>query len=71
MACAARFGPATAGHSQLAAPRSKTLPMGAAKRPILMDVNPATLAIQTVGGYTERLLEKNAPASARICARAA
>jgi molecular chaperone DnaK len=26
-----------------------------------MDVNPATLAIQTVGGYTERLLEKNAP----------
>jgi molecular chaperone DnaK len=35
--------------------------MGAVKRPILMDVNPATLAIQTVGGYTERLLDKNAP----------
>jgi molecular chaperone DnaK len=57
----ARDAVATVGHSVLAQPRSKTLPLGAAKRPILMDVNPATLAIQTVGGYTERLLEKNAP----------
>ena len=71
----ARDAVATTGHTALgaagaaaasalagvSAPRSKTLPMGAAKRPILMDVNPATLAIQTVGGYTERLLEKNAP----------
>ncbi|MCX5746848.1 MAG: Hsp70 family protein [Proteobacteria bacterium] len=30
-------------------------------RPILLDVNPATLAIQTAGGYTEKLLDKNAP----------
>jgi molecular chaperone DnaK len=59
----ARDAVATAGHSVLAAPgrSGKTLPMGAVKRPILMDVNPATLAIQTVGGYTERLLEKNSP----------
>ncbi len=59
----ARDAVATAGHSSLAgAGRSgKTLPMGAAKRPILMDVNPATLAIQTVGGFTDRLLDKNSP----------
>ena len=31
------------------------------QRPILLDVNPSTLAIQTAGGYAERLLEKNAP----------
>jgi len=34
---------------------------GQAQRPVLMDVNPATLAIQTAGGYTERLLDKNSP----------
>ncbi len=71
----ARDAVATLGHSVLdaaaaqavasgsqsgIAPR-KTLPMGSVKRPILMDVNPATLAIQTVGGFTDRLLEKNAP----------
>jgi molecular chaperone DnaK len=28
---------------------------------VLLDVNPATLAIQTAGGFTERLLDKNAP----------
>jgi molecular chaperone DnaK len=33
----------------------------APKRPLLLDVTPATLSIQTAGGYTERLLEKNAP----------
>jgi molecular chaperone DnaK len=37
------------------------LPQAQAKRPILMDVNPATLAIHTAGGFTERLLDKNAP----------
>ncbi len=30
-------------------------------RPLLLDVNPSTLAIQTAGGFTEVLLEKNAP----------
>jgi molecular chaperone DnaK len=30
-------------------------------RPILLDVNPASLGVQTAGGYTERLLDKNAP----------
>ena len=35
---------------------SKPLP-----RPLLLDVTPATLSIATAGGYTERLLEKNAP----------
>ena len=34
---------------------------GQIKRPLLLDVTPATLSIQTAGGYTERLLEKNAP----------
>ena len=37
------------------------LPKGELKRPVLLDVNPATLAIQTAGGFTERLLDKNAP----------
>jgi len=60
----ARDAVATVGHSTLAAPdgrTGRTLPSHQAKRPILMDVNPATLAIQTVGGYTERLLDKNSP----------
>ena len=30
-------------------------------RPLLLDVTPATLSIATAGGYTERILEKNAP----------
>jgi molecular chaperone DnaK len=30
-------------------------------RPLLLDVNPSTLAIQTAGGFVEVLLEKNAP----------
>lgn len=34
---------------------------GALKRPVLLDVTPSTLAIQTAGGYAEKLLEKNAP----------
>jgi len=33
----------------------------AVKRPVLLDVNPATLSIQTAGGFAERLLEKNSP----------
>ena len=38
-----------------------TLPEITARRPVLLDVNPATLAIHTAGGFTERLLDKNAP----------
>jgi molecular chaperone DnaK len=34
---------------------------GPIPRPLLLDVNPATLGIQTVGGFIERLLDKNAP----------
>jgi molecular chaperone DnaK len=56
----ARDAVATAGHSTLDR-GNVTLPSIAAKRPVLLDVNPATLAIQTVGGFTERLLDKNAP----------
>jgi molecular chaperone DnaK len=37
------------------------LPQAPLKRPVLLDVNPATLSIQTAGGYAERLLDKNAP----------
>jgi molecular chaperone DnaK len=37
------------------------LPKGELKRPVLLDVNPATLSIQTAGGFTERVLEKNSP----------
>jgi molecular chaperone DnaK len=56
----ARDAVATAGHSPLAH-GNVTLPAGEVKRPVLLDVNPATLAIHTAGGFTERLLEKNAP----------
>jgi len=37
------------------------VPHGELKRPVLLDVNPATLSIQTAGGYAERLLDKNSP----------
>jgi molecular chaperone DnaK len=37
------------------------LPMTDLPRPLLLDVNPSTLAIQTAGGFTEVLLEKNSP----------
>jgi molecular chaperone DnaK len=37
------------------------VPKGPLARPVLLDVNPSTLAIQTAGGYAERLLDKNAP----------
>jgi len=57
---AARDAVATAGHSPLAL-GALALPEIAARRPVLLDVNPATLAIHTAGGYTERLLTKNAP----------
>jgi molecular chaperone DnaK len=56
----ARDAVATLGHSALAN-GGFTLPETTAKRPVLLDVNPATLAIHTAGGFTERLLEKNAP----------
>jgi molecular chaperone DnaK len=36
-------------------------PQGALVRPVLLDVNPSTLAIQTAGGFAEKLLDKNAP----------
>ena len=49
---------ATAAHS----PLSTSSPViGEVKRPVLLDVNPATLAIHTAGGFTERLLDKNSP----------
>ena len=38
-----------------------TIPKGPLARPVLLDVNPSTLSIQTAGGYAERLLDKNAP----------
>ena len=41
-----------------AAPRRRKGPLA---RPVLLDVNPSTLSIQTAGGYTERLLDKNSP----------
>jgi molecular chaperone DnaK len=56
----ARDAVATAGHSPLAR-GAVALPETPAKRPVLLDVNPATLAIHTAGGFTEKLLEKNAP----------
>jgi molecular chaperone DnaK len=56
----ARDAVATAGHSPLSR-GAIALPETTAKRPVLMDVNPATLAIHTAGGFTEKLLEKNAP----------
>ena len=56
----ARDAVATAGHSQLAT-GNKTLLMHAVKRPVLLDVNPATLGIHTAGGFSERLLDKNSP----------
>jgi molecular chaperone DnaK len=49
---------ATVAHSPLT---GSTPMIGAVKRPVLLDVNPATLAIHTAGGFTERLLDKNAP----------
>jgi molecular chaperone DnaK len=58
---AARDAVATAGHSPLAMVGAVTLPAQEIRRPVLLDVNPATLAIQTAGGFTERLLDKNAP----------
>jgi len=37
------------------------VPKAPLARPVLLDVNPSTLSIQTAGGYAERLLDKNAP----------
>ncbi len=37
------------------------IPKGPLARPVLLDVNPSTLSIQTAGGYAERLLDKNSP----------
>ncbi|HEX7839619.1 MAG TPA: Hsp70 family protein [Kofleriaceae bacterium] len=57
----ARDAVATVGHSALAHGAAALAPETAVKRPVLLDVNPATLAIHTAGGFTERLLDKNAP----------
>lgn len=57
---ASRDAVATPAHSPLLHGNAP-LPRGELKRPVLLDVNPATLAIQTVGGFVERLLDKNAP----------
>jgi len=48
------------GISPLVIGRTKT-GSGPIKRPILLDVNPASLSIQTAGGFTEQLLTKNSP----------
>ncbi len=56
---------ATTQHSVLGGkpPRATTQPQfdQPLRRPILIDVNPATLAIQTAGGFTEKVLDKNSP----------
>jgi molecular chaperone DnaK len=54
---------APAALAPLIAGQKTSPPFGtpALPRPILLDVNPASLGVQTAGGYTERLLEKNAP----------
>jgi molecular chaperone DnaK len=57
----ARDAVATVGHSALPHGAAARPPETAVKRPVLLDVNPATLAIHTAGGFTERLLDKNAP----------
>jgi len=59
----ARHAVATTGTSPLysgagGVAHDPTVPL---PRPLLLDVTPATLSIATAGGYTERLLEKNAP----------
>jgi len=56
----ARDAVVTAAHSPLATGGAQTL-RGPVARPVLLDVNPSTLAIQTAGGFVERLLDKNAP----------
>ena len=38
-----------------------TRAQGPLARPVLLDVNPSTLSIQTAGGYAEHLLDKNSP----------
>jgi molecular chaperone DnaK len=52
---------ATPDHSPLMVSGRVALPPTPAKRPLLLDVTPASLSIQSVGGYSERLLDKNAP----------
>jgi molecular chaperone DnaK len=49
-------GPAGAGPAG-----GRARPQAVLVRPVLLDVNPSTLAIQTAGGYAERLLDKNSP----------
>jgi molecular chaperone DnaK len=49
----------TAAHSPLL--YGGATPRGPLNRPVLLDVNPATLSIHTAGGFAERLLDKNSP----------
>jgi len=55
----ARDAVVTPAHSPLLYGDAK--PQTAIARPVLLDVNPSTLAIQTAGGYAEKLLDKNSP----------
>jgi molecular chaperone DnaK len=57
----ARDAVATSAHSTLVGMGAVQLPQQQAKRPVLLDVNPATLGIGTAGGFSERLLDKNSP----------
>jgi molecular chaperone DnaK len=55
--------PAVAITPLVAGSKKPSQPFGtpALPRPVLLDVNPASLGVQTAGGFTERLLDKNAP----------
>ncbi|HET7378846.1 MAG TPA: Hsp70 family protein, partial [Gaiellales bacterium] len=55
----ARDAVATVGHSPLLHGGARA--QGPLARPVLLDVNPSTLSIQTAGGYAEHLLDKNSP----------
>ncbi|MBX3155212.1 MAG: Hsp70 family protein [Deltaproteobacteria bacterium] len=57
----ARDAVATSAHTTLHGVGAVQLQQQQAKRPILLDVNPATLGIGTAGGFSERLLDKNSP----------
>ncbi len=57
----ARDAVATADHSVLATPGAVALAPAPVKRPLLLDINPSSLSVQSAGGFSERLLDKNAP----------
>jgi molecular chaperone DnaK len=43
------------------APHQPVIPMPAARLPLLMDVTPLSLGIETVSGYCQHLVQRNAP----------